>query len=115
MAGREDREGLQLLSPLHYLQKALEPNADLLDGALMDMIPANPDVIALADVATLGSAEEEALLDWLDRGGILLRFAGPRLAASDISRDSEDPLMPVRLRAGGGGGGGGGAAASAAP
>ncbi len=101
VAGREDREGLQLLSPLHYLQKALEPNADLLDGALMDMIPANPDVIALADVATLGSAEEEAMLDWLDRGGILLRFAGPRLAASDISRDSEDPLMPVRLRAGG--------------
>ncbi|MFA8384887.1 MAG: DUF4159 domain-containing protein [Pelagibaca sp.] len=101
VAGREDREGLQLLSPLHYLQKALEPSADLLDGALMDMIPANPDVIALADVATLGAAEEEALLDWLDRGGILLRFAGPRLAASDISRDSEDPLMPVRLRAGG--------------
>ena len=101
MAGREDREGLQLLSPLHYLEKALEPSADLLSGALMDMIPANPDVIALADVATLGGAEEEALLDWLDNGGILLRFAGPRLAASDISRDTEDLLMPVRLRAGG--------------
>ncbi|MGJ8603138.1 MAG: DUF4159 domain-containing protein [Marivita sp.] len=101
MAGREDREGLQLLSPLHYLQKALEPSADLLTGALMDMIPANPDVIALADVATVGAAEEDALLEWLDGGGILLRFAGPRLAASDISRDSEDALMPVRLRAGG--------------
>ncbi|MCR9109543.1 MAG: DUF4159 domain-containing protein [Rhodobacteraceae bacterium] len=101
MAGREDREGLQLLSPLHYLEKALEPSADLLSGALMDMIPANPDVIALADVATLGAAEEEALLDWLDGGGILLRFAGPRLAASDVSRETEDPLMPVRLRAGG--------------
>lgn len=101
MAGREDREGLQLLSPLHYLEKALEPSADLLTGTLMDMIPANPDVIALADVATLGAAEEDALLDWLDRGGILLRFAGARLAASDISRETEDPLMPVRLRAGG--------------
>ncbi len=101
LAGREDREGLQLLSPLHYLQKALEPSADLLNGALMDMIPANPDVIAMADVATLGAAEEEAILDWLDGGGILLRFAGQRLAASDISRESEDPLMPVRLRAGG--------------
>jgi hypothetical protein len=101
MAGREDREGLQLLSPLHYLEKALEPSADLLSGALMDMIPANPDVIALADVATMGAAEEEALLDWLDGGGILLRFAGQRLAASDISRETEDPLMPVRLRAGG--------------
>jgi hypothetical protein len=101
IAGREDREGLQLLAPLHYLEKALEPSADLLDGNLMDMIPANPDVIALADVATLGEAEEDALLDWLDGGGILLRFAGPRLAASDISRDTEDPLMPVRLRSGG--------------
>ena len=101
MAGREDREGLQLLSPLHYIEKALEPSADLLSGALMDMIPANPDVIALADVATLGAGEEQALLDWLENGGILLRFAGPRLAASDISRESEDPLMPVRLRAGG--------------
>ncbi|MFP7569599.1 DUF4159 domain-containing protein [Marivita sp. S2033] len=101
IAGRDDREGLQLLSPLHYLQKALEPSADLLNGALMDVIPANPDVIALADVATLGMAEEAALTDWLEGGGILLRFAGPRLAASDVSRDTEDPLMPVRLRAGG--------------
>ncbi|KMK65607.1 DUF4159 domain-containing protein [Puniceibacterium sp. IMCC21224] len=101
IAGREDREGLELLSPLHYLHRALEPTADLLDGALLDILPANPDVIVLADVATLGGAEQETLLDWIDKGGLLLRFAGPRLAASDVSRDAEDPLMPVRLRAGG--------------
>ncbi len=101
IAGNENREGLELLSPLHYLTRALEPNADLLDGALLDILPANPDVIILADVATLGAAEEQATLDWLDQGGMLLRFAGPRLAASDVSRDAEDPLMPVRLRAGG--------------
>jgi len=101
IAGREDREGLELLSPLHYLNKALEPNADLLDGALMDVLPANPDVIVLADVATVAAGEEQALLDWIDTGGLLLRFAGPRLSASDVSRATEDPLMPVRLRAGG--------------
>ena len=101
IAGSQDREGLELLSPLHYLEKALVPTADLLDGALLDILPANPDVIVLADVATLSAAEEEAVLEWLDKGGMLLRFAGPRLAASDISRDREDPLMPVRLRAGG--------------
>ncbi|SMX33573.1 DUF4159 domain-containing protein [Maliponia aquimaris] len=101
IAGSTDREGLELLSPLHYLHKALIPTADLLDGALLDILPANPDVIILADVATLSAAEEEAVLEWLDKGGMLLRFAGPRLAASDISRDREDPLMPVRLRAGG--------------
>ncbi|WP_121630376.1 DUF4159 domain-containing protein [Tropicibacter alexandrii] len=101
IAGATDREGLELLSPLHYLHKALEPSADILDGALTDVLPANPDVIVLADVATLSAAEADAVTDWLENGGMLLRFAGPRLAASDISRREEDPLMPVRLRAGG--------------
>jgi hypothetical protein len=101
IAGRDDREGLELLSPLHYLRQALTPTADLLEGALMDMLPANPDVIVLADVATLSGAEATALTDWVQSGGMLLRFAGPRLAASDVSRDAEDPLIPVRLRSGG--------------
>lgn len=101
IAGREDREGLELLSPLHYLEQALVPTADLLDGALVDVLPANPDVIVLADVAVLSEGEEQALTEWIARGGLLLRFAGPRLAASDISRLDEHPLMPVRLRAGG--------------
>ncbi|KZY32102.1 LytTR family transcriptional regulator, partial [Roseovarius sp. HI0049] len=101
IAGREDREGLELLSPLHYLEQALAPSADILDGALIDVLPANPDVIVLADVATLSGAEQAELLEWAEGGGLLLRFAGPRLAASDVSRDEEAPLMPVRLRAGG--------------
>lgn len=101
IAGREGREGLELLSPLHYLERALEPNADLLRGALGDVLPANPDVIVLADVATLSAGEAEAITEWIDAGGLLLRFAGPRVAASDISRVNEDPLMPVRLRSGG--------------
>jgi hypothetical protein len=94
-------EGLQLLSPTHYLQQALEPVAELIDGTLGDVILANPDVIVLADVARLAQAEQDAMLDWLDGGGLLLRFAGPRLATSDVSRDQEDPLLPVRLREGG--------------
>ncbi|SPF81235.1 DUF4159 domain-containing protein [Pseudoprimorskyibacter insulae] len=101
IAGRDDREGLELLSPTYYLAKALEPTADLLDGGLQDVLKANPDVIVLADVATVTPAEQDGVLDWLDKGGLLLRFAGPRLAASDISRAEEDPLLPVRLRAGG--------------
>ncbi|WP_050929178.1 DUF4159 domain-containing protein [Aestuariivita boseongensis] len=101
IAAREDREGLELLSPLHFLEQALIPTAELLNGALLDVLPANPDVIVLADVATLSSGEEEALTQWIEAGGMLLRFAGPRMAASDISRDDEHPLMPVRLRAGG--------------
>lgn len=101
IAGREDREGLELLAPLHYLENALEPNADLLSGPLLEILPANPDALVLADVATLAPAEEAAVQEWIEKGGLLVRFAGPRLAASDLSRDAEHPLMPVRLRAGG--------------
>ncbi|WP_264211592.1 DUF4159 domain-containing protein [Leisingera thetidis] len=94
-------EGLALLSPLHYLRQALAPSAELLEGALADLLPANPDVIVLADVARLAPAQEDAVIEWVENGGLLLRFAGPRLAASDTARAGEEPLMPVRLRIGG--------------
>ncbi|MEM8582407.1 MAG: DUF4159 domain-containing protein, partial [Pseudomonadota bacterium] len=99
--GRDDREGLELLTPLHYLRRALAPTADLLEVPFSDALLANPDVVILADVAQLAEAEARILTDWVDQGGLLLRFAGPRLAASEVSRAEEDPLMPVRLRAGG--------------
>lgn len=101
IGGRDDREGLRLLSPTHYLEQALAPVADLIDGSLTDVIPAAPDVVILADVARITDAEADLLTEWLDKGGLLLRFAGPVLAASDVSRIEEDPLMPVRLREGG--------------
>jgi hypothetical protein len=96
-----NREGLKLLSPTYFLHQALAPVADLVEGGLTDVIPANPDVIILADIAKLTQPETNGLLEWVNKGGLLLRFAGPRLAASELSREAEDPLMPVRLREGG--------------
>jgi hypothetical protein len=99
IAGNDSREGLELLSPLYYLREALEPTADIIDGTFEDILLANPDVIILADVATLSESAE--ILEWVENGGMLLRFAGPRLAASDQGRSVDDPLLPVRLRSGG--------------
>ncbi len=101
IAASGDREGLELLSPLHYLRQALAPNADIVDGSFDDLLLANPDVIVMADVATLAEAESEALIKWIEDGGLLVRFAGPRLAAANIDPGTDDPLLPVRLRAGG--------------
>ncbi len=101
IAPHDAREGLQLLSPLHYLNQALEPTADLIKGGLEDVLPANPDVIVLADVAKLTEGQTTGLIEWVEAGGLLVRFAGIRMAASDLSRSVEDALMPVRLRAGG--------------
>lgn len=101
LSGGSAREGLALLSPTHYLSEALAPTADLIDGTVGDILLANPDVIILADVAQIADGEARGLQDWVEAGGLLVRFAGPRLAASDMGRAEEDPLMPVRLRAGG--------------
>ena len=101
IAGGAADEQQALLSPLHYLRQALAPSADLIEGALGDILLASPDVIMLVDIATLSPDEETGLIDWVARGGLLVRFAGPRLAASDIARDAAGPLSPVRLRAGG--------------
>ncbi len=97
--GGSAREGLELLSPTHYLRQALAPTADLIDGTIGDVLLADPDAIILADVARVAEADD--LLAWVEEGGLLVRFAGPRLAASDVGRETADPLLPVRLRAGG--------------
>ncbi len=92
-----------LLSPLYYIERALSPFADLmqpssaeLTEALPELLEQKPAVIVMADVGTLPAAPRQALIEWVNGGGTLVRFAGPRLAAADNDED----LLPVRLRLG---------------
>ncbi len=52
-------------------------------------------MIVLADVGTLSPEIRERINAWIAQGGVLVRFAGPRLAQAD------DDLVPVKLRRGG--------------
>ena len=95
-----------LTSPTHYLEKALVPWADLQRGALMDVIAGDPAAIVLIDQGDFAETERDALTEWVEEGGLLIRFAGPRLAASIGTPGlgatlGNDPLLPVRLRRGG--------------
>ncbi len=101
ISGQSNGGDIDLLSPLHYLRAAFEQSSDIIEGTFDDLVAANPDVIVLADVARLAGDENAKLLEWTSKGGQLLRFAGEKLAASDVARDGIDPLMPVTLRAGG--------------
>ena len=90
-----------LLSSSYYLQRALEPFADvrLAQGespadAVSHFLDQNLPMLVLTDVGNVGDAHDR-LTRWVEDGGVLVRFAGPRLAAS------EDDLVPVRLRRGG--------------
>ncbi|MDO5643796.1 MAG: BatA domain-containing protein, partial [Paracoccus sp. (in: a-proteobacteria)] len=86
-----------LLSPAHFLRSALSGSARLIETGLEDALSARPDIIVLMD--QVGLPPEGRLADWLDEGGLLIRFAGPRMAsAPDLAAE---PLLPVRLRPGG--------------
>jgi len=101
LSGRAGSEAQDLIDPLHYLRNALEPFAELIEAPLADMLAASPEVLVLADVGGFSEGEDAALGAWVEGGGLLLRFAGPRLAASGAGQLEADPLLPVRLRAGG--------------
>ncbi len=92
-----------LLSPTYYLSRALTPFADVLEPrggrgvaeSIGQMLDSQVSVLVLADVGALDPATLERVSTFVDKGGLLLRFAGPRLAAGS------DDLVPVRLRRGG--------------
>lgn len=81
-----------LLSDVHYVRKALEPFARLSEGDLTDLIADGPDAIIITDIGRLSNTERSTLTSWIEEGGALIRFAGPRLAAQ------ADTLTPTPLR-----------------
>jgi hypothetical protein len=99
----ESREAAQpLLSPLYYVQRALSPYADVImpsegnvANAIHSLIEQKVSTIVLADIGKLVAGTQEELETWLKSGGVLIRFAGPRL------EQGGDELLPVALRRGG--------------
>ena len=84
-----------LLSDLFYLDRALQPYAELHQGRIVDLVKAGLSVLMLADVGQVVGEDRTAVSDWVSRGGILVRFSGPKLAAQS------DELIPGKLRTGG--------------
>ncbi|WP_315706764.1 MULTISPECIES: DUF4159 domain-containing protein [unclassified Bradyrhizobium] len=91
-----------LLAPTFYLTRALAPFADLRLGdrgapqqVISQFLDQKVPMIVMADVGTLSPELRDRLTGWIENGGVLVRFAGPRLAQGD------DDLVPVKLRRGG--------------
>ena len=88
---------LPLLSDAFYLERALEPFAEVRRGTLDALLARDVAVLVLPDGSIPAGPERDRLAAWIEGGGVLVRFAGPRLAAG---ADADDPLLPVALRAG---------------
>jgi len=102
LSGESREEAQPLLAPLYYIEKALKPYADLaiaknanLSEGLDTVFKQNISVLMLADIGTLTGDTAKKVEDFVKRGGLLVRFAGPRLEKAG------DDLLPVALRSGG--------------
>lgn len=92
-----DSTAQPLLSDIHYVRKALEPFATISEGELTDLINENPDAIILTDIGQIDPEARAALGQWIEEGGALIRFAGPRMAGPQAAT-AEDDLVPAPLR-----------------
>ena len=96
LAGETGTEASQpLLSELYYLERALAPHAELRRGTVADLLATELSAVILPDSAQLGPEARAQLADWIEHGGVVVRFAGPRLANAE-----DDDLVPVQLRRG---------------
>ena len=102
VSGSSSDTAQPLLASTFYLTRALAPFADVRLGdrgapqqVITQFLDQKLPMIVLADVGTLSPEIRERLTAWIEQGGVLVRFAGPRLAQAD------DDLVPVKLRRGG--------------
>ena len=102
LSGSSREESQPLLAPLYYIERALAPFSEVaktddqnLSTAVESLIKRNVSVLMLADIGTLPHDVKERVEAWVKKGGVLVRFAGPRLEKGG------DDLLPVPLRVGG--------------
>ena len=95
IVGPPNGNGQPLLSQTYYLERALAPFAEIRRGRVTELLKRQLAVLIYSDSGPDSPQETAAIERWIAGGGLLLRFAGPHLAAT------ADPLLPVRLRRGG--------------
>jgi hypothetical protein len=101
VAGEQTASDAPFTGTLYYLRRALGPFAELREGDTATLLKRDISVLFLADRPLPPGAERDALAAWVEKGGLLVRFAGPRSAEAPLASGAEaDPLMPVRLLGG---------------
>ncbi|MDX1540910.1 MAG: BatA domain-containing protein, partial [Geminicoccaceae bacterium] len=91
------QEPQPLLADLYYVERALAPHAEVRQGSVAELLEEPLSAIVLPDSAVVSPEDRDALAGWIDQGGVLIRFAGSRLASNELPGEQ---LVPVTLRRG---------------
>ncbi|MEM9359247.1 MAG: BatA domain-containing protein, partial [Pseudomonadota bacterium] len=85
-SGTERDRDQPLLGPLYYVRKAMAPYSEIVEHqtsnlaeGVVRILKRRPSMMILTDVGTIGDDTAENLRKWVQAGGVLVRFAGPRL------------------------------------
>lgn len=80
-----------LLGPLFYLRRALAGDTELRTGDASSLLSRQLSVLIATDGTLRDTASRRKVADWVRSGGMLIRFAGPRLAAGEQADPLVDP------------------------
>lgn len=101
LSGESSDTAQPFISPAFFIRRALEPFADIREPSrstadpVKRLIEEGATMIVVADTGALTGEIHDELAKFVEDGGVLVRFAGVKLAAN------ADDLIPVKLRLGG--------------
>jgi hypothetical protein len=93
--------GMFLMNDITYVDMALKPHVDLRQGTVDELLSSDLAVIIMTDSVMGVSGMTDQLLGWVQKGGTLLRFAGPNMEMNNAQ--GNDGLLPVEIHAAVGG------------
>jgi hypothetical protein len=94
VGGIDEAQAQPLLAEAYFIDRALRPFAELRGGAIPDLLRQPVSMIVLPDTLRVADGDRALLEQWIAAGGVLVRFAGPKLA------QGRDDFVPVPLREG---------------
>jgi hypothetical protein len=91
LAGDATTAETPLTGQAYYVRRALDPYTEVREGDLSALLSREISVLILADHVVAEGPEQDVLTKWVEKGGLLVRFAGPNTA------EHPDALLPVKL------------------
>jgi uncharacterized protein DUF4159/aerotolerance regulator-like protein len=94
-AGDQASADAPFVGSLYFARRALAPYTEIHEGALSKLLDQGLSVLVLADDPLPAGPDRDAVTQWVEKGGTLIRFAGPRTAEAPVGE--ADTLLPVKL------------------
>ena len=84
-----------LLSPNYYIKKALL-DYKLIFGTLEEILTKNPNLIICSEDVKINDEYTEKINSWIEKGGILIRFSGPKSKKTNLFLSDKNIQKSIR-------------------